>query len=168
MRRLLFLSLISWVALCGFADTIRYTYDSAGRLVGADYGASGAISYSYDLAGNMTTRQVHSAAAGAVPEIQSVVNGARFVAGSGIAPGELISIFATNLGSKDQSSGFPSTNFLGVSVLFNGKAAPLLGLFASQNQINLVVPAGVTPGSDVPVVLTQAGLQSVPVTVAIK
>jgi len=49
------------------------------------------------------------------------------------------------------------------TVAFAG-LAPQLTVY----QINLVVPPGVTPGSDVPVVLTQAGLQSVPVTVTIK
>jgi len=35
-------------------------------------------------------------------------------------------------------------------------------------QVNLVVPPGVTPGNDVPVVLSQAGQQSVPVTIAVQ
>jgi YD repeat-containing protein len=35
------------------ASTIAYTYDSAGRLVTADYGANKTTSYAYDNAGNL-------------------------------------------------------------------------------------------------------------------
>lgn len=38
------------------ARTIRYTYDTAGRLTGADYGDK-RIAYTYDNAGNLTQRQ---------------------------------------------------------------------------------------------------------------
>jgi len=37
--------------------TITYTYDNAGRLVHADYGAGWAIDYTYDPGGNLLTRQ---------------------------------------------------------------------------------------------------------------
>ena len=39
---------------------IRYTYDDAGRLVGADYADNG-ITYSYDAAGNLLQRNVSGA-----------------------------------------------------------------------------------------------------------
>ena len=38
--------------------TVTYSYDAAGRLVGADYGESGNITYTYDAAGNLLQRQV--------------------------------------------------------------------------------------------------------------
>ncbi len=94
--------------------------------------------------------------------------------------GDVLVIYCTGLGPVDQtvaagSAGpsSPPANVLNpvtatvggqnANVTFAG-LAPQLTVY----QINLVVPAGVTPGSDVPIVLTQAGLQSVPVTVAIK
>ncbi|MDP8979333.1 MAG: hypothetical protein M3O35_01940 [Acidobacteriota bacterium] len=49
-------------------------------------------------------------------------------------------------------------------VLFAGLAPGYVGLY----QVNLIVPAGITPGPNVPVVLSAAGADSVPVTVAIK
>lgn len=39
--------------------TVTYTYDDAGRLVGADYGKGQDISYSYDAAGNLLGREVY-------------------------------------------------------------------------------------------------------------
>jgi len=94
--------------------------------------------------------------------------------------GDALVIYCTGLGPVDQSvtagnagPGSPLAKVLNpvtatvggqnANVAFAG-LAPQLTVY----QINLVVPAGVTPGSDVPIVLTQAGLQSVPVTVAIK
>ena len=42
--------------------------------------------------------------------------------------------------------------------------APTLTVY----QVNVIVPAGVAPGSDVPIVLFQSGQQSVPVTIAVQ
>jgi YD repeat-containing protein len=136
-------------ALC--AQTVKYTYDNEGRLTKADYGAKGTVAYTYDAAGNLVNRQVQSTANSNAPVITSVVNGAKFTAGPGIVPGEFISIFATNLGSVDQITGFPATSFQGVSVLFNGKPAPLFALIASKNQINLVVPTELASSGSVSV-----------------
>ncbi|HKD05858.1 MAG TPA: hypothetical protein VKB79_08145 [Bryobacteraceae bacterium] len=94
--------------------------------------------------------------------------------------GDVLVIYCTGLGPVDQAvtagnagPSSPPANVVNpvtatvggqnANVAFAG-LAPQLTVY----QINLVVPAGVTAGSDVPVVLTQAGLQSVPVTVSIK
>jgi YD repeat-containing protein len=42
--------------------TITYTYDNAGRLVGADYGEGQGITYTYDAAGNLLQREVYGVA----------------------------------------------------------------------------------------------------------
>jgi uncharacterized protein (TIGR03437 family) len=93
---------------------------------------------------------------------------------------DVLVIYCTGLGPVDQTvaagnagPSSPPANVLNpvtatvggqkANVTFAG-LAPQLTVY----QINLVVPAGVTPASDVPIVLTQAGLQSVPVTVTIK
>ena len=47
---------------------------------------------------------------------------------------------------------------------FSGLAPGFAGLY----QVNAVVPAGVTPGNDVPVVLSVAGQTSPPVTMAVQ
>jgi hypothetical protein len=49
-------------------------------------------------------------------------------------------------------------------VLFAGLAPGYAGLY----QVNVVVPEGVTPGANVPVILTTAAFSSPPVTVAVQ
>ena len=76
-----------------------------------------------------------------LPTITSIVNGATFLNGP-VAPNSFISIFGTKFGVQDTAANiFPSQDFNGVSVLFNGVAAPLYYVFGSLGQINLVVPS---------------------------
>jgi uncharacterized protein (TIGR03437 family) len=170
--------LIAVFSTAAFAQTVKYSYDNAGRLTKADYGSRGSIAYTYDASGNLLSRQVQSPTSSGAPVITSVVTGAKFTAGPGIVPGEFISIFAANLGAADQLTGFPATSFKGVSVLFNGRPAPLFALIASKNQINLVVPtelassgsvsvqvqnaAGAGPAIAVPLAPVDAGIFLVP------
>jgi adhesin/invasin len=49
-------------------------------------------------------------------------------------------------------------------VLFAGLAPGYAGLY----QVNVVVPEGVTPGANVPAILTTAAFSSPPVTVAVQ
>ena len=49
-------------------------------------------------------------------------------------------------------------------VLFSGLAPGFAGLY----QVNVMVPSGITPGANAPVILTVGGISSSPVTVAIK
>jgi uncharacterized protein (TIGR03437 family) len=76
-----------------------------------------------------------------IPSITAIANGARFTT-NGAAPNSFVSIFGTNLGLLDTVSNIsPATDFNGLSVLFNGVAAPLYFVFGSLNQINLVTPS---------------------------
>ncbi len=88
-----------------------------------------------------------------------VVNAASFAAGQAIAAGSLVSIFGTNLAPSTQAAqSIPlPTSMNGVSVTFNGVAAPLH--FVAQRQINAQVPWEVLPAG------TQSGTASVVVTV---
>ena len=52
-----------------FAAAINYSYDSAGRLIKADYGAAGSISYTYDKAGNLLSRVVSTTPSATAPAI---------------------------------------------------------------------------------------------------
>jgi len=45
-------------AVSSHAGGVNYTYDDAGRLVRADYGAGGVIEYTYDAAGNRISKRV--------------------------------------------------------------------------------------------------------------
>jgi uncharacterized protein (TIGR03437 family) len=76
------------------------------------------------------------------PTITSVQNAASFATGP-VSPGEIVSIFGTNLGPATPVgttivSGKVSTNIGNVQVLFNGTAAPLT--YVSATQINCVAP----------------------------
>ena len=103
-----------------------------------------------------------------------VVNGASFTAGQVVAPGSLISIFGSNLGSGTaQADTVPlSTTLGGVSVSFNNVAAPLnLVVGGASSQVNAqlpwnVLPAGTTSGT-VNVVVTAGGVASAPVAVQV-
>ncbi|HEY5044089.1 MAG TPA: RHS repeat domain-containing protein [Verrucomicrobiae bacterium] len=45
--------LLLFGATMSYASSVAYTYDAAGRIVAADYGAGKSISYAYDNAGNL-------------------------------------------------------------------------------------------------------------------
>jgi uncharacterized protein (TIGR03437 family) len=72
--------------------------------------------------------------------ISAVVNNASFATGNLASPGSIVSLFANGLGATDQTVGFPGTAFQGVSVTFNGIAAPLFHLNAAAGTIDLLVP----------------------------
>jgi adhesin/invasin len=94
--------------------------------------------------------------------------------------GDTVVIYCTGLGAVTPpvSAGVPApasplSQATGVSVTIGGVAAnaSFAGLspgFAGLYQVNVVVPTGVTQGSQVPVVLSVAGQTSPPVTMAVK
>ena len=79
----------------------------------------------------------------AQPAISAIVNGASQRVGA-LSPGELITIYGTNIGPPNPISltltpaGTVLTNLGSTSVLFDGVAAPLL--YVSPTQINAIVP----------------------------
>lgn len=93
------------------------------------------------------------------PQVASVFNGASFIQDA-VSPGELVTIFGTNLGPStlltaevDENGNFPAT--LGATqVSFDGVAAPLM--YTSANQVGVVVPFGVV-GTTQLVVQSAAG-----------
>ena len=97
------------------------------------------------------------------PSITSIVNGASFQSGS-VSPGEVISIFGTNIGPATPagltltSTNTVATTLNTTSVTFNGVAAPLI--YVSLNQINAIVPYEVAGMQSVPVVVTTGGTDS--------
>jgi uncharacterized protein (TIGR03437 family) len=95
--------------------------------------------------------------------------------GQPVAPGSLVAIYGTNFASAMAAADtIPlSTKLADVSVTFNGMAAPMVGIapgltIGSQkvDQINAIVPWGVTPGT-VQVSVTRGGASSAPVNVPI-
>ena len=79
-----------------------------------------------------------------LPTIKGVTNAASYATGA-VSPGELVTIFGTNIGpataayaTTDPSIGKLATTIGGVQVLFNGIAAPMI--YASSTQVSAVVP----------------------------
>jgi uncharacterized protein (TIGR03437 family) len=79
-----------------------------------------------------------------------------------VAPGEFVSLYGSRLGPSPgfgailDSQGRIATRLAGVQVLFNGIPSPLL--YASQGQVNALVPYGIAGNSSVTVqVTTTAG-----------
>jgi len=105
-------------------------------------------------------------ARGQVPTVADggILNGASFAKGQPVAPGSLVSIFGTELAaSLAQADSVPlSTVIGGVTVTFNGVAAPLT--FVSPGQINVQVPWEVAPpdgaSADVTVVVNRGSSSS--------
>lgn len=104
---------------------------------------------------------------GTQPVILGIVNAA-----SGLmtyAPGTTVAIFGTNLGPAQavtlamSPDGSVSDSLGGTRVLFNGMPAPLL--FVSQQQINSIVPYGLT--GSISVQVEYNGIASLPFTVTL-
>lgn len=94
--------------------------------------------------------------------LTSLVNNGGFGSEGVAAPGEIATVFANGLGTKDEITGFPSTTFQGSQVTFNGTAAPMFHLIATtaqenpplQQQIDLLVPQELPTSGTVNVQLT--------------
>jgi uncharacterized protein (TIGR03437 family) len=77
------------------------------------------------------------------PQVQSVVNAASFVNGP-VAPGEMVTVFGTNIGPRSftglelASNGTVSNNLAATQALFDGIAAPMV--YADQLQTSFLVP----------------------------
>lgn len=109
------------------------------------------------------------------PAVTAVVNGASF-AGGGVVPGELATVFGTNLTSSsgiNVTSGLPLPKaFLQDSVMANGQPVALFAVdnVNGQQQINFQVPWEVSSGSSATFAVTNSGNAgasiSVPVLVA--
>lgn len=150
------------------AAGVLYTYDSAGRLVKADYGSAGVVTYTYDAAGNLITRTT-SALSNAAPVITLVANAEG--ESPSIAPNTWVEIKGTNLAPAGDTRIWLGPDFVnnqlpaqldGVSVTVNGKSAFVY--YISPTQVNILTPPDAMQGS-VPVNLTTGGVTSAAFTV---
>jgi uncharacterized protein (TIGR03437 family) len=105
-----------------------------------------------------------TAAADQLPviNVDGVVNAASFASAAPLAPGSLVAVFGANM---TQGQGSATTvplpvSLAGGSILIGGKQAPLL--FASNGQVNAVVPFGITPNSAQQAIATRGNTISVP------
>lgn len=132
-----------------YSDT--YTLKSDGTYDDSDnhyiFGAGGAIRIGVNknssIGINVALQAPGFNASGVFIDPTGIVNaGSSALFTAGVAPGELISLYGTNLASATFSDpGFPST-LGGVQVMVNNRPAPIYTV--SRNQISAVVPFGTT------------------------
>jgi uncharacterized protein (TIGR03437 family) len=72
--------------------------------------------------------------------ITAIVSNASFASAGTVSAGGIVTLYGNGLGSANVTTGFPGTNFQGVSVSFNGRSAPLFHLNGSVNSADLLVP----------------------------
>jgi uncharacterized protein (TIGR03437 family) len=133
--------------------------DAAGNLFIADYN-------------NNCIREMLAVTSPGVPAVSpnGIVNGASF--GSQIvAPGEIVSVFGSNLGptpgqGTSVSGGFLEASHAGVAVAFNGTPAALF--YVGSTQINLQVPWEVGTATSTSVLVTAAGQTSAPYALSLR
>jgi uncharacterized protein (TIGR03437 family) len=160
--------------------SVSYTYDAAGRLSKVDYGNGTVITYSYDKAGNLLSRQVQNSG----PVITSVNTSG---AGPVIAQNTWIEIKGTALvpantpaagmiwsNEPSFAAGNLPTQLGGVSVKVNGQPAFVYfycsvatSQICTSDQINVLTPLDSTVGQ-VSVVVTNNGSSSKTFMVAMK
>lgn len=143
-----------------------YTYDTAGHLTKANYGAAGSVVYTYDPAGNLIGRMVQTG--GSIITSVNTAGG-----GSNIAQNTFIVIKGSNLvpattpaagviwsSAPSFASGQMPTQLGGVSVTVNAKPAYIYFLCSAatsqvctSDQINVLTPLDSTVGP-VPIIAT--------------
>jgi minor extracellular serine protease Vpr len=92
-----------------------------------------------------------------------ILNGASFERGQPIAPGELVSLFGSNLAASLASSDTMPLSIEGVFVTINGIRAPLN--LVSPGQINAQVPWEVGGSGNATVIVNSGGVASAAATV---
>jgi uncharacterized protein (TIGR03437 family) len=91
--------------------------------------------------------------------VQNAATGATRDAVHGAAPNSFIAVYAASLGGKDSTGTiFPSTDYQGIEVAFNGVPVPLYAVLPSVNLINTIVPSEApTTGTGVITVKNSSG-----------
>ena len=109
---------------------------------------------------------------GPVTTTTAVANSASVSAAGTIAPGEMISVYGSNVGPAipvSASAGSLPTSLGGSSVTINDVPAPMA--YASQYRLDVQVPFSVTPGSNATVQVNtgsgSAALRSAPISVPV-
>lgn len=104
------------------------------------------------------------------PVVTSVANAASY-ASTAVSPGEIVSIFGSNLGPPTPvlyqlSGGLFPTSIAGTQVLFDGTPAPMI--YTSAGQVNVVTPYGLAGKTTTSVQVQYQGATSTAVVVPVQ
>lgn len=164
------------------AANVSYSYDAVGRLIKADYGNGTSITYTYDKAGNLLSRNVVAPAAGPRINSVSVASGGPDIAqntwiaikGSSLVPATTPASGVLWSNAPEFASGQLPTTLNGIGVTINGKPAYVYffcsaatSAVCTSDQINVLTPLDNTVGP-VPVVVTNNGTPVGPYTANLK
>jgi uncharacterized protein (TIGR03437 family) len=97
-----------------------------------------------------------------IPALGALVNGASFAPMARPSPGEIVSVFGINLADGIEfAPTLPLTTQLqGTLIAFGGRPLPLL--YTNPNQVNAILPYGLTPGTTYQLIVTRGNRISVP------
>jgi len=103
------------------------------------------------------------------PAVVTLANGASYAAGP-IAPGQILTVFGSNMGPATLASGTFHNGALrtaanGVQVLFDGVAAPVL--YARNDQVSVIAPYALAGKTSTSVVVSSGALRSTPSTISV-
>jgi endo-1,4-beta-xylanase len=120
----------------------------------------------------MNTLRTAALAVATAPKLTgpAITNAASY-ANKGVAPGEIVVVFPTNIGPATlvgnglDASGKVVTTIAGTRVLFDGVAAPMI--YAVKNQVSAVVPYEIAGQTTTLVQVEYNGIRSVAVTVPV-
>jgi len=104
-----------------------------------------------------------------IPALGALVSGASFAPMARPSPGEIVSIFGMNLADGIEfAPALPlKTQMQGTLIAFGGRPLPLL--YMNPNQVNAILPYGLTPGTTYQLIVSRGNRISVPqsLTVAV-
>jgi uncharacterized protein (TIGR03437 family) len=120
----------------------------------------------------MNTLRTAALAAPTAPKLTApAITNAASYANKGVAPGEIVVIFPTNVGPATlagnslDASGKVVTMIAGTRILFDGVAAPMI--YTVKNQVSAVVPYEIAGQASTQVQVEYNGIRSVAVTVPV-
>jgi uncharacterized protein (TIGR03437 family) len=118
---------------------------------------------SLNIAGSISVSGgIQSSATAPVMAAGGVLSAASYSPSAPLAPGTMVSIFGSNLANGTSSaSALPlSTQLSGTLVTIGGEAAPLL--YASQGQVNAIIPYGLPVNTNTQVIVQQGNAYTSP------
>jgi len=166
-------------------DTCNWSASTDVNWIQITFGATGTGrgGISYRVLENTTAQRTGSIRVGALtytitqqapglpaPVLSSVANAGSYNADA-VSPGEIVTLFGTNMGppsivTLQVSSGVVTNSLAGTQVLFDGSAAPMI--YSLKGQLSAVVPYGLAGKTSAQVQVSYQGAVSNTVTVPVR